>query len=232
MEQVNQKSILCHRTNVDYIIIIVTSECVFCSVASSLILVRRYGSMWSCWNAREKKSNWREPEWWMHSHSVWKRVKNNAPSCCRQVCELHMNITEQLTPTLPYSCSHLIDLIMFFIFRFSARDESNANQTTAGTVSQGPEWEHEQSFTGLSSDFSKAQLLLWLLMNKLHKRFVFFHFHPKGGYGWSEGADRSVWICSEARCHCDRPKQQLGEPAVWILCGFGVEENKQEKRHA
>lgn len=44
MEQVN-KSIVCHQRNFDYIIIIVKSECVFCFVASSLILVRSYGSM-------------------------------------------------------------------------------------------------------------------------------------------------------------------------------------------
>lgn len=124
MEQVNHKSIVCHQTNFDHIIIIVKSGCVFCFVASSLILVRSYGSMWSCWSAREKKSSWREPEWWMHSLSVWKRVNNNVPSCCRQVCELHMNITEQLTPTLPYSCSHLIDLIICFLFSDSVQEMS------------------------------------------------------------------------------------------------------------
>lgn len=45
MEQVNHKSIVCHQTNFDHIIIIVKSGCVFCFVASSLILVRSYGSM-------------------------------------------------------------------------------------------------------------------------------------------------------------------------------------------
>lgn len=46
MEQVNHKSIVCHQTNFDHIIIIIVkSGCVFCFVASSLILVRSYGSM-------------------------------------------------------------------------------------------------------------------------------------------------------------------------------------------
>ncbi len=32
--------------------------------------------------------------------------------------------------------------------RFSAGDDSGSNQTAAGSISQGSEWEHEQSFTG------------------------------------------------------------------------------------
>ncbi len=42
-------------------------------------------------------------------------------------------------------------------FRFTAGDDSDTNQTTAGSISQGAEWKHEQSLAGLLSDFSATE---------------------------------------------------------------------------
>lgn len=68
----------------------------------------------------------------------------------------------------------------------------------------------------------------WTLLTKL----LIFYFYPKGGSGGFEGADHSVWIgCETWRC-CIRSEQWLGEPAVWILCGFRIKENEQEKWRA
>lgn len=58
-----------------------------CIFASRLRSARGYESRWSSWSAREKKSNWREPESLTASLSAWRRVSNNVPSYCRQVSE-------------------------------------------------------------------------------------------------------------------------------------------------
>lgn len=133
--------------------------------------------MWSNWSTKEKKSNWREPELSMPSLSVWRRVNNNVPSFCRQVSERVnvdysyifvflcicsfgenlQNLNEELLCTrftFNFVTSKLLFVVCCIVFfRFSAGDESDANQTTTNSISQGTQWKHEQSLTGLRSDF-------------------------------------------------------------------------------
>lgn len=71
-----------------------------------------------------------------------------------------------------------------------------------------------------------------MCLNLVDFKLFIFYFYCEGGSGWFEGADHSVWVCCETWCYCIRPDQWLGEPAVWILYGFRIKENKPEKWHA